>query len=159
MSSPVNSAKGRPAFSLVEVAIAMGILAFAIMGLIGLLVIGFSTAKESEGDVRTVLIANRVFNLVKAELYTSAAFQNPPAPWQSSVRDYWFDDRGVEAPNQALSFFQARVTVAPLAQYPINTDDKILKSVSMELSWPSGTTSSVRKVNFTRLIRNAANYN
>lgn len=54
------------AFSLVEVTIAIGIFAFVIVGIIGLLPIGVRQREESALETRAVLISRQIFESIDA---------------------------------------------------------------------------------------------
>jgi uncharacterized protein (TIGR02598 family) len=157
-----DEAKG---FSLVEVTLALGVIVFALVALIGMVGVGLSTSKDSVADTRTSAIASRVFEKAGAELATSASFASPSSPWQGNFRDYWFDDQGTETSVAAAKAYRARVTlVAPLgANQPTGVSANSLKALTIEVAWPvvNGAlitnTNSVQKRSFSLLLRNPAN--
>ena len=55
-------ARGRTAFSLVEVALSLGILSFALVGLMGMLPVGLSTFHRSTDNSTGAQIAQRLIN-------------------------------------------------------------------------------------------------
>ena len=63
VSSPsrLNPA-GNPAFSLVEVVVALGIVSFAIVAVMGMLPIALKTSRESMTETDAALIARRIFS-------------------------------------------------------------------------------------------------
>jgi type II secretory pathway pseudopilin PulG len=62
-----NLSSSRPeAFSLVEVTIAIGIFAFVVVGVMGLLPAGMKMRAESSAETRGVLIAEELFASVRA---------------------------------------------------------------------------------------------
>lgn len=150
-------------FSLVEMAVAIGLIAFALMALIGLMTVGISTSKESEADFRTVVIAEKVFQSVRFELSTKALFETPPSPWAGSPpsREYWFNDNGEVVEAADLSrYFRAQVALTSPAQIPSNVDGKMLKAITIEIAWPAAAlkaatlSSAVQKNNFVRMLKN-----
>jgi uncharacterized protein (TIGR02598 family) len=50
----------RAAFSLVEVVLALGVVSFAIVSLVGLLALGLTTGQQSAEDVRTANLASAI---------------------------------------------------------------------------------------------------
>ena len=62
-----SHAKRQGAFSLVEVVLALGIVAFAVLAIVGLIPVGLNTARLGQGDTRADQIA--------ADILTSIATQ------------------------------------------------------------------------------------
>ena len=58
---------GRTAFSLVEVALAMGIVSFALVAIFGLLSVGVNAARDSNDDTKVGFIMQDVAARVRAE--------------------------------------------------------------------------------------------
>jgi hypothetical protein len=72
--------KDRAAFSLVEVTIAIGIFAFVVVGIMGLLPAGLRMRADSAAETRGVLIAEELFASVRAApSVTSVTFRDGPA--------------------------------------------------------------------------------
>lgn len=86
------------AFSLVEVTMAMGIIAVAFIPLLGLLSVGFSTMKASNVDVRTALIAQRML---------AAAQMLPYGDLSTNSTTNYFDYDGKEVPASEAAFTAA----------------------------------------------------
>lgn len=51
---------GRRSFSLVEIALALGIFAFAVMGILGLLAVAMNAAREGANETRVVHVARQI---------------------------------------------------------------------------------------------------
>lgn len=64
--------KGREGFSLVEVSVAIGIFAFVVVGVMGLLPAGLRMRSDSASDTRGVLIAEELFAAMRAAPSLSA---------------------------------------------------------------------------------------
>lgn len=64
--------EGRGAFSLVEVTIAIGIFAFVVVGVLGLLPAGMRMRAESAAETRGVLISEELFAAVRVATNLSA---------------------------------------------------------------------------------------
>ena len=72
---PARSRK-RPAglgFTLIEMLFAMGILAFGLTALIGVLTVGVSTRRSAEQKSRAALLADEVLQHVERQIFASAA--------------------------------------------------------------------------------------
>ena len=68
---------GRTAFSLVEVALAMGIVAFALVAVFGLLSVGVNAARDGGDDMRIGFIMQDVAARVRAEASNLALPADP----------------------------------------------------------------------------------
>jgi uncharacterized protein (TIGR02598 family) len=135
-------------FTLIEVALAIGILIFALLPLIAMVTVGFSSTSDSIADTRTSAIAAKVFQQSQAELATSGttensdAFDIPLPPWQtsgaSSYRDYWFDNQGTVVTSATAGYYRARATFgSPLAaNVPVWTSTNTLKALKIDVAYP-----------------------
>jgi uncharacterized protein (TIGR02598 family) len=116
---------GQRAFSLIEVVLAIGILAFAITAMMGLLTVAMQSDKASSSDTAIAAMSRQVFNSLKAMPYASLP----------TGTNYYFDADGTEcAPSGAL--YECAVTLK---------DDPNLaagnaKQVKMTIKWPYGAT-------------------
>lgn len=87
-------------FSLVEVALALGILSFALIPLLGLMATGFHTLRDSNAEVRASLIAQKI--IAAAQMVPFSSLQD-----QSYQMDY--EGNSVTVSNDAV--FHANMTV------------------------------------------------
>ena len=55
----------RPGFSLIEVVIALGIISFAVVGIVGMMPVALKSAQESMRETDATLIAQRIFSELK----------------------------------------------------------------------------------------------
>jgi len=90
-------------FSLVEVTIAIGIFAFVVVGILGLLPAGMRMRAEAAADTRGVLIAEELF----------AAVRSAPSLTNVVVRD---SPAMLPANNQAIDLLQSSVVIGYPAQ-------------------------------------------
>ena len=70
------------AFSLVEVVLAIGVIAFAVVAILGLLPVGLSTNHSSQGETRATQIAQDIFAALENQarpLASPASALNPSA--------------------------------------------------------------------------------
>lgn len=116
----MNAARPQ-AFSLVEVVLALGVIAFALTAMLGLLVVAMDSDRSSGSDTALAAMSRQVFSNLRAMPYATL-----PAS-----ADYYFDEDGSECP-QAGAVYGCHVTAA---------DDPDLgpgnaKKVQMTFSWP-----------------------
>jgi uncharacterized protein (TIGR02598 family) len=86
-------------FSLVEVALSLGIICIAVIPLMGLLTVGFDSAMESTGEVRASIIAQKIMTEVGMSSYS-----------QLQSRTYFLDSFCNEV-DEAESVFTATLVV------------------------------------------------
>jgi len=129
LSSPTPGASGlvlkarayRRAFSLVEVVLALGVITAVFIPLLGMLSVGFSTMTESNVDVKSALIAQKVLaaaqmvpygDLRAATLYLG--HDGNEVPQQESVFTVTVqpDNAPASNPLQSPSLTTMRVTIS-----------------------------------------------
>lgn len=117
ISSPAASVK-TAAFSLVEVVLAIGVVAFAFVAIFGLLPVGLTTFREAMGTTVGGQIAQRVlneaqqtdFDVLIDHIARSDATQDDVtfrAPSRADQRLRYFDDQGGEVVPQAQTLSDA----------------------------------------------------
>ena len=62
---PASPGKEARAFSLVEIVLALAIISFAIVGIMGLFPVAMKSAQESQTETRAALIARQIFSDLK----------------------------------------------------------------------------------------------
>ena len=124
------------AFSLVEVTLAIGVIGFALLAILGMVPVGTRSGRDSVDATRTSLIAQTVFNRVRATMQSndpaSPAYFNPYAAGTFSY--FFFTSEGLATgellkvsaagdqpqfyPNvkTASDFYRAKVKVAAFDQ-------------------------------------------
>ncbi len=103
-----DDARGRFAFSLVEVALALGILSFALVGLMGILPVGLSTFHRSTDNSTGAQIAQRLINEAGQTDFSTLVGTVASTP---VVR--YFDNEGNELPaaNKSQAVFNTNLVV------------------------------------------------
>lgn len=176
MKSPLATDGGRPrqdprqdrGFSLVEVVLALGVVAFAIVAIIGMLPVAMSSALESKRESRAAFIANHLAATLRATPFQNA---RPIESMTSGINlavssntTIAFDDNGAPigvipdtqyqsgvplSGSTASASFLARVSAAPASGLAG------LASVSIEVSTPAAAPRSSRQAfSFVTLIAN-----
>lgn len=64
------------AFSLIEIVLALGIISFAIVGIMGLFPAAMKSAQESQRETRAALIARQIFSDLKTHAGTNSFIAN-----------------------------------------------------------------------------------
>ena len=128
-------------FSLVEVTVAVGICAFVILALVGLMATGLTAGREASKDTATAAMADTVLNSLRTNSYATLR--------SGSFAPYWFTQEGVWLTNQtgqsADTIYKCDVTVTnaqslliPEALRPGNMSDLGLR-VRLSFSRPLET--------------------
>lgn len=97
-----------PAFTLVEVAIALGIFGFAIIALVGLLSVGLQTEKDAHRDTVMGNMVSYVLTDLRGTKYSVVTSQTLAASPPSFSRWYQFDADG--------AFVLSGTTATPVTQ-------------------------------------------
>lgn len=116
------------AFSLVEVTLALGIMSFALVGLIGLLPVGLSTFRSAMDNSISTQISQRLLN----EAGQTDFDQLLATP--QTVR--YFDDQGNEltAANKARAIYHTNLVVAPATALPGAVPNQNLATVFLQIA-------------------------
>jgi len=149
------------AFSLVEVVLALGIVAFAIIGIMGLMPIAVKSAGDSMRETDATLIARRIFSEIKTGtggnrvVYSSANDTIPISLASDSTNTMAFTEDGL--PQEALSSTNAPVNAdyAFYAQISVltNTGMTNLSRVQVDVAYPAAAPADRRTTNsFVTLI-------
>ncbi|MCX6972135.1 MAG: prepilin-type N-terminal cleavage/methylation domain-containing protein [Verrucomicrobia bacterium] len=81
--SPFYQALSR-GFSLIEVVLALGVIAFALVGIMGLFPVAMRSAQESQRETRATLIAQQIFSDLRVASGTNRMYVRGPSPTNSS---------------------------------------------------------------------------
>lgn len=97
------SRKGRGGFSLIEIAIALGVISAGMIPLLGLMSVGFSTMKESQSQMQSSIIAQEIIGDAQTAAFDSL-----------ETRQYYMDLEGREvAPGDAAFIVDVTVEKGP----------------------------------------------
>jgi uncharacterized protein (TIGR02598 family) len=134
------------AFSLIEVVIAIGIFAFAIVPIIGLLGSGMGTLKDSMSDTVRSDIARRVVGEFQRMPYSNLISGIP--------KEYFYDVEGGVADSKS-AIFKATVTLTSLSDLNsvITTDSNNALMLSVTVQHVSDTNSRTR---YSQMLVNTA---
>ena len=150
-------------FSLVEVVLALGVIAFAITGIMGLFPVAMRTALESQRETRATLIARKIFSDLEAstpdgllialgtDLTSVSSFISPKPSltnsWQHVIS---YDNDGLplgNGTNSAASFL-ASIQCSP------NTPITGLSRIQVDVMTPALAPAALRTTNtFVSLLK------
>lgn len=82
------------AFSLVEVVMALGVISFALVGMLGLLSVGFSAAKKSTHATNYAAIASQAALAIRNNTNFNTASLSAMAAPSGVPRNFYFDYSG-----------------------------------------------------------------
>jgi uncharacterized protein (TIGR02598 family) len=136
-----------PGLSLVELAMALGIMAFVLVAVFGLTMNSLRQLQSSEADSRVPVVTQRALALARFELGRDAEFRNPTGSWQGGERRLFFDKEGglLESSNDSRAYFDTRLRLSAL---PTNASGSLtnvpadsLKNLEVTVSWPMPATN------------------
>jgi len=151
---PLASRRRRRAdgFSLVEVVLAIGIIAFAFVAMFGLLPVGMTTFRQALDNSLGTQIVQRLINEAQQTDYPTL-IATPVGPLR------YFDDQGNEVTAIKDSIYTAEVSVMAPTALPPNTKTDSLATVTIKLAnnpghlaSPFAPTSKVRYATYTAFI-------
>lgn len=122
--SKCDDHKSPGGFSLVEVTVAVGICAFVILALVGLMATGLTAGREASKDTATAAMADTVLNSLRTNT-------NYATLRSGSFGPYWFTQDGARMTNQTadtiykceVSLTNAPALLIPEALRPGNMSD------------------------------------
>ena len=129
-------------FSLVEVSVALGIVAFALIAILGLVPVGMKSARDAENDTRSSLIAQDAYNRIRAKMTinndpSSPNFFTSYPSGQASF--FYYSDAGIPSTNGLSKVAFSGDTPAAYASVAGTNDYYRAKVVVSQMAAPSGT--------------------
>ena len=153
-----ESSRRRSAFSLVEVVMAIGIISFALVAVIGMIPVGLSTMRDAMDDNTAAQIANQITGEV---LLTP--FSKLDANFSAAV--FYYDDQGIRKDSQSDKTRYWAETSLVNASYPgssnvptANPVANSLATVRVNLITASSANAVVKSTNFYNIkVPNSGN--
>jgi uncharacterized protein (TIGR02598 family) len=115
-----SSSRGSGGFTLIEVTLALGVVAFAFVSLMGLLPVGMQAFRSTiDTAVRSQIVQHVTTDATETDFdtLTSGTCLSGSTLLTSGSAYRYFDDQGTEVP-QSNSIYQVWVQVAPATQLP-----------------------------------------
>jgi uncharacterized protein (TIGR02598 family) len=146
----------RHGFSLVEVVLALGVVGFALLAILGVAPVGLKSANESIDATRTSIIAADIESRIRASI-TTADFPSA-APTTRNFVPWYYNRDGILVSSAATGFYRVDATLgSSWANSLPNTDEHYLRPVSAIVRWPvdqtTGNPISNNSGTFTFFVR------
>ena len=152
------------AFSLVEVVLALGVISFAIVAILGVLPVGLQTGHSAQDETRAAQIAQAIlasiasqapnqFDNVQVQLNDN---QNSTVPFHLSATEtvtLYGDNDGKLVPGPTAAAYKVVVTTNST---PTNFDPGYASQVTVRVIWPAN--ASTANQTFRDFIRIIAKY-
>jgi len=131
------------AFSLVEVVLAIGVIAFALVAILGVFPVGLSTSHSAQDETRAAQIAQDIFSSLASQAPSN--FGNPtinqPSGFSYGVpldRDYIYQPLGADNDGQLVATYQAglpyEITISTNAS-PTGFDPGYACEITVRVAW------------------------
>ena len=137
------TSRRQAAFSLVEVTIAMGLVAFVLAALIGVFALGINSERDSIEQIGAANLASRLIGERRANPAESNVngFALPPldSPLVSTI---YFSDQEEIVPSLTDATVTCRATNTPNAS-------GTLAILTLDFFWPAATAAATAKPNYT----------
>jgi uncharacterized protein (TIGR02598 family) len=125
------------AFTIIEIVLAIGIVSFAFLGVVGLLPAGMSVFRKSmDASIGAQLVQQVLteaqqteFELLTRGYEPAPGDETPPPAYYEYIPIRYFDDEGTELPvaKAAESLYQVRAVVQNLPKFPDNTNKNTIE--------------------------------
>jgi uncharacterized protein (TIGR02598 family) len=145
--------RSKGGFSMVEVTLAIGIIAFGLLAIFALIPVGMSSGRDAMDATRTSLIAQDVSNRVRATISTAQLFATTTAfTFYYTSEGIFFSDQAnlataistANSNGSPLPFYKATGSVGTSwAAAPASIDIAYLKPVTVSLGYPLDSSGSV----------------
>jgi uncharacterized protein (TIGR02598 family) len=124
-------------FSLIELTLALGIVAFALFAILGLVPVGLKSAGQSMDATRASMISADAESRVRASV-SAADFTSATARTVASY--YSKDGIWVSSSPIATAFYRVDATIQPSWANPLtNVDQTYLRPATAIIRWPVNT--------------------
>ncbi len=127
--------RGSVAFSLVEVTLSIGIIAFGLIAIVGLIPVGMSAAKDAVNDTKATFMAEDIYVRIKGKISRSlAVVANDPAAFDTYINNT------LPTPTASVPIPSNVLTIA----YLYDVDGKFLYEYSAGTTVPANVTAFLK---------------
>jgi uncharacterized protein (TIGR02598 family) len=140
------------AFSLVEVTLALGIVAFGLVSIVGLVPVGLNAAKSAVDSTKTCLIAQDVSTRVVSSITTDTQFGSIQSSG-TSLGPWFYDVNGtyLGTVSSGTALYSAQAMIAPFQSTSStnlpNVNSNVLQGVTVTIGWPVNAQGNVAGAN------------
>ena len=146
----LQNRKSRAGFTLIEIAIALGTFAFAIVAILGVLLVGMNTSRDTIGSQVAANIANSIANDLSSTPAQSVGIAYSPRFYISNqiakgtTLTYYFDQLGNILPTVTGAAYRATLTYQSISN-PATSGTPAPDSVDILVTWPAAATVTTPK--------------
>ena len=157
LSFPLNLLLSR-GFSLIEIVLALGIIAFALVGIMGLFPVALKSAQESQRETRATHIAQQIFSDLRVLTGTNRTLLRGPSSDSNALVPNFslavnnnaaiiaFDNAGAALTDSVTTFSNSYAAAVFLAQVTVDTNTGVpnLSRVQTTIETPAAAASTNR---------------
>jgi uncharacterized protein (TIGR02598 family) len=143
-----------PAFSLIEVVLALGVISFAIVGIMGLFPVALRAGLESQRETRATHIARTIFSEIQASSPTNAIIAVGPSSYtnfalsNATPLTIFYDGEGSPTISADSKLYTADIRITP------NSPTQGIAHLQIDISAPpQAATTNQSKFSFVTLMR------
>jgi len=154
------AAISRPSFSLIEVVLALGVVAFAIVAILGMVPAGLSASHGAQDETRAAQIAQAILSSLASQSQTqftnvqlalndksSTSLDLTAAPTTTTV---YADKDGKLASTPAGAIYAVAIMTD---NAPVGFDPQYANKVTVSVAWPAtAAAANQAKRNFVRIV-------
>lgn len=136
---------------------ALGIFAFCVVAIVGLLGVGLGATRSVANETAAVNIAESIYGAWQAQdkanqpLTVTNLFTNLPPLTQAGRQTLYFDGNGMQTVSEAEAAFEVEYDVAPAAGAAAN--QPVFSTLRLSFKWPKGApTNSAQTRFYSRLF-------
>lgn len=137
---PAPDRKRSPGFSLVELALALGIASFALIALLGLITVGYQTGGDAKEETLIAGMAQYVYGELKEQPFDTLATQT-----------FYFDAQGNPLPGNTDAVYRCVTQIRAVDELPgVQTN---LIGARLVFEWPPSAATPQRMIFQTSIAR------
>jgi uncharacterized protein (TIGR02598 family) len=144
------SPKGVKAFSLVEVVLAIGVVSFAMMAMLGTLPVGLKSSQQSRGQVATANIARQLQGELQ-QISFAGASQDTLTVETLADQSLYYSLEGTKT-DAGSAYYVANFAVTNVALPGLSIDPSRARNVTVTLSYPANASEGDRQQSVFSLL-------
>ncbi len=138
--------RSRQAFSLVEVVLAIGVVSFAMMAMLGTLPVGLKSSQQSRTQVATANIARQLQGELQQISFNSDGTSTDTLTVQNlAANPYYFTLEGTKTTAGADAYYEASFAVGGVNLPGLTVDPTNARNVTVTLTHPLGVAVANRQ--------------
>lgn len=151
LSRRVRSNRRTKAFSLVEVVLAIGVVSFAMMAMLGTLPVGLKSVRESRGQVTTANIVRQLQGELQ-QLSFKADSTDDFSVEKLEDKSFFFSLDGTRMEETAGPYYKASFSVNGVTAPGMTVDPANARSVKVTVSYPMNAAPGDRQESVYSLL-------